>query len=82
MQTRGQGETLRVSTASRVLNPTEQRYSPVEQKPLGIVFVLQKFRIYLFGHELNFIENKVLSFIHRCALPSNRISRLILQVQE
>jgi hypothetical protein len=47
------------------------------------VFALQKFRIYVFGHELNlYTDNKALSFIHSCALTSNRISRWILQLQE
>jgi hypothetical protein len=48
------------------------------------VFALQKFRICVFGYEVNwYTDNKLTrSFIHRCALTSSRISRLILQVQE
>jgi hypothetical protein len=76
MQTNASGETFIVSTASRVLNPAERRYSVAEQELLAIVFALQKFRIYMFGHELNlYTDNKALSFIHSCALTSNRISR-------
>ena len=83
MQTNGEGETFIVSTASRVLNPTEQRYSVEEQGLLAILFALQKFRIYVFGHEINlYTDNKALSFIHSCALTSSRISRWILQLQE
>ena len=36
-----------VSTTSRVLNPTEQRYTTCEQELLAIVHSLQKFRIYV-----------------------------------
>jgi len=82
MQIYGEGETFVVSTASRV-NPTEQRYSVVEEDLLATVFALQKFRIYVFGREINlYTDNKALSFIHSFALTSSRISRWILQLQE
>jgi hypothetical protein len=80
MQTNGEGKTFIVPTASRVLHPTE-RYSVAEQELLAIVFALQKFRIYVFGHAINlYTDNKVLSFIHSCALTSGRISRWTLQL--
>jgi vacuolar-type H+-ATPase subunit I/STV1 len=44
------GETLVVSTASRVLAPIERRYSTCEQELLAVVYALQKFRIYAIGH--------------------------------
>jgi hypothetical protein len=40
-----QGNTNIVSTASRVLTQTEQRYTTCEQLLLGIIFALEKFRI-------------------------------------
>ena len=47
------------------------------------MFAVQKFRIYVFGREINsYTENKSLSFIHSCALTASRISRWILQLQE
>ena len=50
---------------------------------VAVVFALQNFRIYVFGCEVKwYTENKALSFTHRCALTSSRISRLILQLQE
>jgi hypothetical protein len=39
------GETLVVSTASRVLSPAERRYSTCEQELLAVVNALKKFRI-------------------------------------
>jgi len=40
-----EGNTNIMSTASRVLSPTEQRYTTCEQELLGIIFALKKFRI-------------------------------------
>jgi hypothetical protein len=51
MQVKEDGETRIVSTASRVLTPAEQRYCTCEQELLAIVYGLQKFRIYVFGHK-------------------------------
>jgi hypothetical protein len=41
-----------ISTTSRVLNPTEQRYTTCEQELLAIVHSLQKFRIYVYGRKI------------------------------
>ena len=83
MQSNRDGESFIVSTASRALNPTEQRYSVAEQELLAIIFALEKFIIYVYGHEINLnTDNKTLSFISKSALTSNRISRWILQLQE
>jgi hypothetical protein len=79
----GERESFIASTASRALNPTEQRYSFAEQELLAIVFALEKFRIYVYGHEINLnTDYKTLSLISKSALTSNRISRWILQLQE
>lgn len=72
-----------MSTASRVLNPTEQRYSVAEQELLAIVYALDKFGIYVFGHTIHLnTDNKALSFLNKCALTSNRIARWTMQIQE
>jgi hypothetical protein len=52
MQTGENGEIYIVSTASRVLVATEQKYSTCEQELLAIVYALNKFRIYVFGHKI------------------------------
>jgi hypothetical protein len=44
------GETLIVSTASRMLTEVERRYSSCEQELLAVVYALQKFRLYVVGH--------------------------------
>jgi transposase InsO family protein len=77
------GETLVVSTASRVLTPTERRYSTCEQELLAVVHALQKFRIYVVGHAITvYSDNKALSFLKRCNLTSGRVTRWIMQLQE
>jgi hypothetical protein len=55
-----------VSTASRVLNQTEQRYTICEKELLAIAYALQRFRIYIYGRKIIlFTENKEFSFLHR-----------------
>jgi hypothetical protein len=75
------GETHIVSMASRVLTRTERRYSVAEQEMLSIVFALDKFIIYIFGYEVYMrTENKALSFLGKCALTSNRITKWVTQI--
>jgi hypothetical protein len=77
------GGTLIVSTASRVLSPIEQKYSTCEQELLAVVYALKKFRIYVVGHPITvYTDNKALSFLRKCNLTSNRVTRWIMQLQE
>jgi hypothetical protein len=77
------GETIVVSTASRVLPPVERRYSICEQEHLAVVYALQKFRIYVTGHSVTvYLDNKALSFLKRCNLTSSRVTRWVMQLQE
>ena len=83
MQTDEKGETYIVSTASRVLNAIEQKYSTCEQELLAIVYALNKFRIYVFGHKILLrTDNKALLFLQKCTMTSNRIARWVLQLKE
>jgi hypothetical protein len=64
LQTDQNGETYIVSTASRVLTATEQKYSNCEQELLAIVYAFNKFRIYVFGRKILLrTDNKALSFL-------------------
>jgi hypothetical protein len=77
------GETLIVSTASRVLSPVERKYSTCEQELLAVVYALQKFRIYVLGHQVTvYSDNKALTFLKKCNLTSSRITRWVMQLQE
>jgi hypothetical protein len=83
MQTNNQGETHIVSTASRVLSPAEQRFTVAEQELLAIMYSLQKFRNYVYGHKIYLnTDNKALTFINKCTMTSNRIARWVLQLQD
>ena len=81
MQTNRYGETHIVSTASRVLTQTEDRYSVAERELLATVFALDKFRTYVFGNEVLLGNDNIdLSFVGKCALTSNRISKWVMQI--
>jgi hypothetical protein len=77
------GENLVVSTASRILTQVERRYSTCEQELLAVTYALQKFRIYVVGHQITvYSDNKALSFLKKCNLTSARVTRWIMQLQE
>jgi hypothetical protein len=64
MQTDENGETYIFSTATRVLTAAEPKYSTCEQELLAVVYALNKFRIYVFGHKILLItDNKALSLL-------------------
>jgi ABC-type bacteriocin/lantibiotic exporter with double-glycine peptidase domain len=72
-----------VSTASRVLTPTEQRYTTCEQELLGIMLALEKFRIYIYRHKIIlYTDNKSLTFLNKCAIISNRVARWMVRLQQ
>jgi hypothetical protein len=76
------GETLIVSTASRVLTPAEQRYSACEPELVAVVYEFQKFRIYVVRHPTTiYSDNKALSFLKKCNLTTARVTRWIMQLQ-
>jgi ribonuclease HI len=61
LQEREDGGFNIVSTASRVLNQTEQRYTTYENELLAIIYALQRFRIYIYGRKVTFYtDNKAL----------------------
>jgi hypothetical protein len=72
-----------VSTASRVLNAAEQRYSTCERELLAIVYALARFKIYIHGHKIFLCtDNKSLIFLNKCVITSNRVARRMLNIQE
>jgi hypothetical protein len=61
----------------------EQRYSVAEQELLAIVYALEKFRLYVYGHQVTlYTDNKALSFLNKCSLTSSRIARWVMEIQE
>jgi hypothetical protein len=83
MQTDEEGRTSIISTASRVLSPTERRYTTCEQELLAVVYALQKFRLYVYGQKIRLnTDNKSVSFLRRCVITSSRVARWMVQIQE
>jgi hypothetical protein len=82
-QTDEKGQVSIITTASRVLSPTERRYTTCEQVLLAVVFALQKFRIYVYGRKVKlYTDNKSVSFLGKCVITSNRVARWALRIQE
>jgi hypothetical protein len=83
MQDGDQGKFNIVSTASRVLNSAEQRYTTCEKELLAIIYALQRFKIFIYGRRviLN-TDNKALTFLNRCAVTSNRVARWNIELQQ
>jgi hypothetical protein len=66
-----------------VLSSTERKYSTCEQELLAVVYALQKYRVYIFGYNITvYSDNKALSFLRKCSLTSNRVTRWVNQIQE
>ena len=83
MQEDKAGKLKIISTTSRVLNPTEQRYSTCEQELLAIVHSLQKFRIYVYGGKIKlYTDSQALTFLNQCVITSNRVARWLLAIQQ
>jgi len=83
MQEDKAGKLKIISTTSRVLNPTEQRYFTCEQELLAIVHSIQKFRIYIYGRKIKlYTDIQVLTFLNRCVITSNRVARWLLAIQK
>jgi hypothetical protein len=71
---------------SSEIAPVEAKTRKLNEKEhelLAVVYALQKFRVYIFGHKVTvYSDNKALSFSKRCSLTSNRVTRWIMQIQE
>jgi hypothetical protein len=54
-----------------------------EQELLAVAYAVKKFRIYIVGHPVTvYSDNKALSFLQKCNLTSDRVTRWIMQLQE
>jgi hypothetical protein len=77
------GEVSIISTASRVLTEAEGRYSVCDQELLAIAHAVKKFRIYIMCYPVTvYTDNKALSFLRKCTLTSDRVTRWVMQLQE
>ena len=71
--TPGKDDTNVIAYASRSLTDTETRYSQIEREALAIVYAIEHFHLYLYGHEFTLItDNKPLELIYQN--PKSRTS--------
>ena len=83
-QSKGTDEYHVLAYASRALTAVEKRYSQTEKEALSIVWAIEHFHLYLFGHSFTLItDHKPLETIygHNNAKSSARIERWILRLQ-
>jgi len=83
-QTKDSGDYHVLAYASRALTSVEKRYSQTEKEALSIVWAIEHFHLYLFGHPFTLItDHKPLETIygHNKAKTSARIERWILRLQ-
>ena len=73
-----------VAYASKALTDVEKRYSQTEKEALAIIYGVEHFHLYLYGHEFDLItDHKPLEIIYgsRNSKPSARIERWVLRLQ-
>ena len=64
--TPGKDDTKVMAYASRSLTPVESRYSHIEKEALAIIYGIEHFRLYLYGHVFTLItDNKPLELIYK-----------------
>jgi len=83
-QSKDSGDYHVLAYASRALTSVEKRYSQTEKEALSIVWAIEHFHLYLFGHPFTLItDHKPLETIygHNKAKTSARIERWILRLQ-
>lgn len=80
-QRAGTGELRVIATASRALTAAEKVACITQQEISAVFFCLQKFRHYVYNRELIiYTDHLSLSFMSKCKLTSNKISRYIQEV--
>ena len=73
-----------IAYASRALSPVETRYSQTEREALAIVWAVEHFHMFLFGHHFTLVtDHKPLEVIYGTtrSKPSARIERWVLRLQ-
>lgn len=72
-----------ISYASKSLTETEKKYPPIEKEALGIVWAVERFRIYLLGitFELETDHRPLESIFTSTSRPTLRIERWLLRLQ-
>lgn len=77
------GEERIIMFASKSLSETERRYCQTEKEALAIVWAVERFHYYLYGHKFTLItDHKPLTFMFKpLSKPCARIERWVLRLQ-
>ncbi|XP_055590030.1 uncharacterized protein K02A2.6-like [Uranotaenia lowii] len=83
IQTNADQESRVICFASKSLTDTEKRYCQTEREALALVWVVERFQIYLIGREFDLITDcKALTFLFNpTSRPCARIERWVLRLQ-
>lgn len=82
--TKEKNENKVIAYASRALTAVETRYSQTEKEALAIVWAIEHFHLYLYGHDFVLVtDHKPLEVIYGSSRskPSARIERWVLRLQ-
>ena len=75
-----------VAYCSRAMTPAETRYAQIEKELLAIVFAVERFEPYVYGHDKVMVESdhKPLQFIFRKPLHAvlKRLQHMLLRLQK
>lgn len=72
-----------IAFLSRTLKGAESKYAISELEALSILWALKKLRPWILGHDLLIrTDNKSLTFLKTCPLPTGRISRWAMAMEE
>lgn len=82
MQKDQEGSSRVIAYASRTLNKWERKFYQTEREALALVWAVEKFHLYLFGHKFELLTDcKALEFLFKpTAKPCLRIERWILRL--
>ena len=82
-QTSHDGTERPIAFASNKLSRTQQNWSTVEREAFAAIWVLQKFRNWIFGSEITlYSDHNPLTFLTECAPKSSKLMRWSLALQE
>ena len=82
-QRQGDGLVKPIAFASRMLQAHERNYGVTEMEALGVVWAVQQFRHYLYGHKcMVFTDHEALRLLLNTPHPSGKLARWGLALQE
>ena len=77
------GQDFPIAYASRTLSDSEVKYSTIEKELLAVLFAVEHFRPYLYGHQFTLVTNhRPLVWLHNVKDPTSKIMRWRIKLNE